>query len=83
MDKKKAFQEMVECINDFNECIVTLEDGEQYSVSPATEYVGGEEGYYISSELGNIMYSDVEEICNDLLVLIEKTNVPIEEVTVD
>jgi hypothetical protein len=83
MDREMAFREMIECIKDFNNCVVTLEDGEQYSISPATDYVGGEEGYYMSSELGNIMYSYVEEICNDLLSLIEKANVPIEEVTVD
>jgi hypothetical protein len=83
MDRLAAFEEMVECINEFETCVVTLEDGEQYAISPATDYVGGEEGYYMSSELGNIMYSNIEEICEDLLDLIGKSNVPIEEVSVD
>jgi len=70
MNRDEAFALMVETIKKNGNCLVITEE-EDYAILPATEFVGGEEGYYMCSELGNVMYDVVEEICNDLLDFIK------------
>lgn len=70
MNRKDAFEEMIETIREFGQCSVFLADEDQISISPATDYCGGEEGYYMCSELGNIQYNDIENICQDVLEFI-------------
>ncbi len=78
MGREKAFEEMVETLNEFGECLVITESGEEYSVAPATDFVGGEEGYYMCDVLGNVMYSNPEEICAELLNNIKEEVVEVE-----
>lgn len=80
MDNLKAFEIMVNTIKEFGECTITCSNGDEYNICPATQYVGGEEGYYMCDRLGNVQYDNIEEICNDLLDNIEGE---IEEVNVD
>ena len=81
MDKEVALKEMIETIEEFGQCSVLLSDEDQIVVSPATDYCGGEEGYHMCSELGNIQYDDIERICQDVLELIG--DVEIDSVEVD
>lgn len=81
MNKDKAFEEMVSTIKEFDQCSIWLENEEQYTINPATNYSGGEEGYYMSSELGNIQYEDIESICSDMIRFIGDKKIV--EVTVD
>lgn len=81
METAKAFEEMVSTIEEFGQCSVFLANEDQITISPATDYCGGEEGYYMCSELGNIQYDDIESICRDVLELIG--DVEIDSVEVD
>lgn len=81
MSREKAFKEMIETIEEFGQCMVMLENEDGYGISPANHYIGGEEGYYMSSELGNVQYDDVEAICNDLLDFIGEEKIV--EISVD
>lgn len=84
MNREKALTEMIEIIKEFDQCSIWLDNEEQYTIHPATNYVGGSEGYYMCSELGNIQYDYIEEICNDLLDYIERAeDSNIKEITVD
>ena len=47
---------------------LTLEcDGYIYNVGPSENYLGGEEGGYISDALGNIVYDDPEVIIKETI----------------
>lgn len=58
MNRDEAFALMVETIKINGNCIVVT-DGEDYPILSATEFGGGEEGYYMCSELGIVMYTIV------------------------
>lgn len=60
MNKQVAFQEMVEILKEFGECVVTLKNGDTCSIS-------GKSGYFMSNELDNVMYVTETSICDDLL----------------
>lgn len=71
MDKELAVEEMIETIREFGQCSVFLADDDEIAISPATDYIGGEEGYYMCDALGNIQYSNIEEICEDVMDFID------------
>ena len=71
MNYEKAFEEMIETIKEFGQCSVFLADEDEIAISPATDYVGGEDGHYMSDVLGNIQYNNIEEICQDVLDFID------------
>lgn len=80
MNKTEALNLMIETVKEFGQCSVILVNGDEVNISPATDYVGGEEGYYMSTNIGNVMYDNIEEICSALLKTIDEE---IEEVNVD
>lgn len=81
MDKDKAFQNMISILEENDECIIVMDDGEEYSIAPANYYVGGSEGYYICDYLGNIQYPSIEEVCNEFLARIDCSK--IKEITIN
>lgn len=81
MNKNKAFFKMVDTINEFGQCTVYLEDSDEIVIEPAENFIGGEEGYYMCDVLGNIQYDNLEEICEDVLELIDDRK--IESIEVD
>lgn len=72
MNQMRAIEEMIETIQEFDQCTIYLEETEdnedtEICICSATDYVGGEEGYYMCDVLGNVQYDDIEEICQDVI----------------
>lgn len=81
MDSEKALKEMIETIEEFGQCAIYLADDDEICICPATDFVNGEEGYYMCDVLGNIQYDSIEIICRDVLEHIDDRE--IESIEVD
>lgn len=60
---------------------IELTNGDYFTISSGNCFVGGDREGFMSSELGNIQYSDICEIAEDIYNRIEDNNYKIKEIT--
>ncbi len=71
MDYNKALEEMIETLKETEYCTIYLEDGDVIEICPASEFVGGSDGFYMSDVIGNVEYDSAESICEEVLNFID------------
>lgn len=71
MDHIVALEDMIMTLIETDYCTVYLEDGDVIEICPASEFVGGCDGFYMSDVIGNVEYDSAESICEEVLNFID------------
>ena len=77
MDKKEFVQAVERC---FEGCVTIVTAESSYTIEDGDSYVGGLPGTYMSEWLGNVSYSSLGTISNEIYVYITQE---LDEVIID
>ena len=73
-------QEVIKELEVGNGISIQTKSGEEYDIQDGANFVGGDKGFFMSSMLGNVQYTEINEIVNDLFELINENGELILEV---